>query len=291
MRMFTRETYREIAAYLRDKAGRSPSVGNSSVGNPSVGMILGSGLGDLENAIESAVDVPYENVPHFPIPQVEGHRGHVIMGRLSGQELVVMSGRAHFYEGHAMPEITLPVRVMQALGVEMLIVTNAAGGLDPAFRPGDLMLISDHINLVGMSGHNPLWGINDPDLGPRFPDMTDAYDPVLRNLAREVAQAEGIPLREGVYAMLAGPSFETPAEIRFLRAIGADAVGMSTAHEVIVARHAGMRVLGLSGISNVAAGIPGAGEVTHAEVLAAGQIIAPRMRAVIQGVLSRMQGG
>ena len=189
-----------------------------------------------------------------------------------------------------MPEVTLPVRVMQAMGVTMLLVTNAAGGLNPEFRPGDVMLIADHINLVGMSGHHPLWGANDPDLGPRFPDMTDAYDPSLRQSAREVAQSEAIPLREGVYAMLAGPSFETPAEIRFLRAIGADAVGMSTAHEVTVARHAGLRVLGFSGISNMAAGTPGGEEVTHAEVLAAGRVIAPRMRAVIQGVLTRMQG-
>ena len=281
MGTFAREIYREIAAHLRDKAGFSPSVG----------MILGSGLGDLESAIETPVDIPYAEIPHLSAPRVEGHRGHAIMGSIEGQQVLVMSGRAHYYEGYSMPEVTLPVRIMQALGATTLIVTNAAGGLNPAFRPGDVMLIVDHINLVGMAGHNPLWGANDPDLGPRFPDMTDAYDPGLIELAREAARSEGISLREGVYAMLAGPSFETPAEIRFLRAIGADAVGMSTAHEVTVARHAGMRVLGLSGISNVAAGMQGGEDVTHAEVLAAGQIIAPRMRAVIQRVLSRMQGG
>jgi len=187
-----------------------------------------------------------------------------------------------------MQEITLPIRVMQILGLRTLIVTNAAGGLNPRFHVGELMLIADHINLIGMTGHNPLRGPNDPSWGPRFPDMTAAYDPELRRIARQVAQERGIPVQEGVYVMLGGPSFETPAEIRFLRMIGADAVGMSTANEVTVARHGNMRVLGISAISNVAAGDPGADKVTHEEVLQAGAIIVPRLSTLIQGVLQRL---
>ena len=276
--MFSREMYQEIADLIRERTKLAPAIG----------MILGSGLGDLEQAVEDPIVLPYAEIPHFPVPKVKGHGGRLVMGELRGHQVAIMSGRAHYYEGHSLAEVTLPVRVLQALGASILIVTNAAGGLKFEATPGDLMLISDHINLVGMAGHSPLWGANDPALGPRFPDMNEAYDPGLRRLALEVAEAEGISLHEGVYAAVAGPSFETPAEIRFLRTIGADAVGMSTAHEVIVARHAGMRVLGISGISNLAVGAPGVGTVTHEEVLESGQVIVPRMRALIQGVLTRL---
>jgi purine-nucleoside phosphorylase len=197
-----------------------------------------------------------------------------------------MSGRAHYYEGYPMSRVTLPIRVMQLLGAEIVILTNAAGGLDPAYSAGDLMLLSDHINIVGMSGANPLRGPNDESLGTRFPDMNEVYDAGLRAIAREVAREAGVPLHEGIYAGVAGPSYETPAEIRFLRMIGANAVGMSTVHEAIVARHGGMRVLGISGISNVAVSEPGSHvETTHEEVLDAGRVIVPRLEAILRGVL------
>lgn len=189
-----------------------------------------------------------------------------------------------------MSQVVFPIRVMQIMGIETLVVTNAAGGLNPAFRPGDLMLITDHINLLGMAGNNPLFGPNDPTLGPRFPDMSQAYDPKLRRIAQEVAQENEVPLQKGIYAGLSGPSFETPAELRFLRLIGADAVGMSTVMEVTVARHSGIRVLGISGISNVAHLEPVAGqEPTHEEVLAAGQQIVPRLTGLIRGILARLR--
>jgi purine-nucleoside phosphorylase len=208
----------------------------------------------------------------------------LVVGHLEGRPVMVMQGRAHYYEGYSMAQITLPVRVMQALGVKVLIVTNAAGGLNPSFRPGDVMLIRDHINLIGMAGLSPLRGPNLDRFGPRFPDMSCAYDPDLRTMARAVAQEAGIPVHEGVYICLAGPSFETPADIRFLRLIGADAVGMSTVPEVTVARHGGMRVLGLSGISNVAAA-EGENVASHEEVLEAGRVLAPRLETIIRGVL------
>jgi purine-nucleoside phosphorylase len=254
-----------------------------------VGLILGSGLNAVAEAVDAEVTLPYTEVPHFPPATVEGHVGRLVAGRLEGQAVVVMQGRPHYYEGYSMAQVTLPVRVMQVLGVEVLIVTNAAGGLNPAFRPGDVMLIRDHINLVGMTGLNPLRGPNLDRFGPRFPDMSCAYDPDLRAVVRAVAAREQVPLHEGVYVCLAGPSFETPADIRFLRIIGADAVGMSTVPEVTVARHGGMRVLGLSGISNVAVSEEGsAGETTHEEVLEAGRLLAPRMEALIRGVLRRL---
>jgi purine-nucleoside phosphorylase len=257
---------------------------------PKVGIILGSGLNSLAQAVEGADQIPYQEIPHFPQPSVEGHSGRLVAGRLGGTTVMIMQGRVHFYEGYTIQQIVLPVRVMQVMGIEMLIVTNAAGGLDPSFRPGDLMLIKDHINLPGMTGSNPLFGPNDPSLGPRFPDMSQAYDPELLSIAREVAQSNQMPFHEGVYAALSGPTFETPAEIRFLRMIGADAVGMSTAPEVIVARHGGIRVLGVSGISNVALTEPTAGqEASHEEVLEAGQQIVPRLTNLVLGVLARLE--
>jgi purine-nucleoside phosphorylase len=253
---------------------------------PRVGLILGSGLSTLADAVEDGVVIPYGEIPHFPVSTVEGHVGRLVVGRLEGQAVAVMQGRAHYYEGYSMAEIGFPVRVLQVLGIEILVITNAAGGLNSEFRAGDPMLITDHINLIGMSGLNPLRGPNLDDLGPRFPDMSRAYDPELRALARQVAREADVVLREGVYICLAGPSFETPADLRFLRVIGADAVGMSTVPETTVARHGGTRVLGLSGISNVlpVEGAPPV-ETTHEEVLEAGRMLVPRLEAIIRGVL------
>jgi purine-nucleoside phosphorylase len=208
----------------------------------------------------------------------------LVIGELEGQEVVVMQGRVHYYEGYSMGQVTLPVRVMQRLGVKTLFVTNAAGAVNPAFNPGDLMLIVDHLNLIGMAGPNPLRGPNLDELGPRFPDMSQAYDPDLCQVARQTAAESGVLLHEGVYACLAGPSFETPADLRFLSAAGADAVGMSTVPEVTVARHGGMRVLGISGISNKA-NLDGSTVTTHEEVLEAGNVITPKLMTILRGVL------
>ncbi len=256
---------------------------------PKIGLILGSGLNPLADAVEDNAVIPYGELPHFPVATVEGHIGRLIVGRLEGQDVVVMQGRAHYYEGYSMAEVTFPVRVMQVLGIETLVVTNAAGGLNQEFQAGDVMLITDHINLIGMGGPNPLRGPNLDDFGPRFPDMSAPYDAQLRAFARQVATQANVPLREGVYICLAGPSFETPADVRFLRLIGADAVGMSTVPEVTVAQHGGTRVLGLSGISNVAPvdGMPLV-KTTHEEVLEAGQVLAPRLETIIRGVLKAL---
>ena len=278
---YTREQYEAAADYIRSQNPIAPRVG----------LILGSGLNPLADAVGDGSAIPYGQIPHFPRPTVEGHAGRLILGRLEGIPVVVMQGRVHFYEGYSMQQVVFPVRTMQVMGIEILVVTNAAGGLNPDFHAGDLMLISDHLNLIGMTGNNPLFGPNDPSLGPRFPDMSVPYDPDLRRIAREVARENQLPLHEGVYASLSGPSFESPAEIRFLRLIGADAVGMSTAPEVIVARHGGIRVLGISGISNVALTEPAAGQVTsHEEVLEAGRQIVPRLITLICGVLARLRG-
>jgi purine-nucleoside phosphorylase len=212
-----------------------------------------------------------------------------VIGLLEEQTVLALQGRAHYYEGYEISQTAFPIRVMQRLGIEILIVTNAAGGLHPEWQPGDLMLITDHINFIGMAGLNPLRGPNLDDFGPRFPDMSRAYDPELRRLAQAAAQEEGISLRQGVYAGLAGPSFETPAELRFLRMIGADAVGMSTVAEVTAACHGGMRVLGISGISNIALLDPSQGEApTHEEVIEAGQQMTPKLTAVLKSTLQRL---
>jgi purine-nucleoside phosphorylase len=210
--------------------------------------------------------------------------GRLVIGELENQTVLVMQGRVHFYEGYSMSQVTLPMRVMLRLGLEMMFVTNAAGGVNPDFVPGDVMLITDHLNLIGMTGANPLMGPNIDELGPRFPDMSQAYDRQLMDTARQVAAKENISLREGVYCALSGPSFEGPADLRFLRLAGADAVGMSTVPEVIVARHGGMRVLGFSGISNKA-NLDGSTVTTHEEVIEAGRIITPKIEAIIRGVL------
>lgn len=251
---------------------------------PRVAMILGSGLGALATAVEQAVIIPYNELPNWPVSTVFGHQGHLVVGLLEGQEVIVMQGRAHYYEGYSMAQVTLPVRVFQRLGIEILIVTNAAGAVNPLYEPGDLMLITDHLNLIGMAGLNPLHGPNLDELGPRFPDMSQAYDRRLGALARQVAQETSTRLWEGVYVSLAGPSFETPADLRFLRMVGADAVGMSTVPEVIAARHGGTRVLGISGISNKA-NLDGNTMTTHEEVLEAGEQIVPKLTTITRGVL------
>jgi purine-nucleoside phosphorylase len=251
---------------------------------PRIGIILGTGLGSVANAIINAVVIPYQELPGWPSSTVMGHVGQLVIGELEKQSIIVMQGRVHYYEGYSMQQVTLPVRVMQRLGIEILIVTNAAGAIHPDFVPGDLMLIIDNLNLAGMTGLNPLIGPNLDTFGPRFPDMSQSYDRQLCDLSRKIAEENKIPLREGVYAGLSGPSFESPADLRFLRIAGADAVGMSTVSEVIVARHGNTRVLGFSGISNKA-NLDGNTITTHEEVLASGKLIGPKLETVIRGVL------
>jgi purine-nucleoside phosphorylase len=257
---------------------------------PGVGVILGSGLGDLATEVQDATAIPYEEIPHFLRSTVAGHAGRLLIGNLENTPVVVMQGRFHFYEGYTMQALTLPVRVMRMLGASKLIVTNAAGGLNPAYRPGDFMVIRDHINFLGLAGMNPLIGPNDERLGERFPALAKAYDAELRALARSVAaQWPEITLHEGVYAQVAGPSYETGAELKFLRSAGADAVGMSTAPEVIVARHMGMRVLGISLITNTATG-DDKEEVNHTEVLTAADAARPKFAALVRGILGKIEG-
>jgi purine-nucleoside phosphorylase len=260
------------------------AIRNRTSYRPRVGLILGSGLNSLADSVEKPDVISYGELPHWPVSTVQGHAGRLVIGELEGQTALVMQGRIHFYEGYSMSQITLPVRVMLRLGLEMMFVTNAAGGVNPDFVPGDVMLITDNLNLVGMMGANPLMGPNIDELGPRFPDMSQAYDRALMDLARQVAVQENITLREGIYCGLSGPSFEGPADLRFLRAIGTDAVGMSTVPEVIVARHGGLRVLGLSGISNKA-NLDGSTMTTHEEVMEAGKVITPKIEKIIRGVL------
>ena len=254
---------------------------------PRVGLILGSGLGPLAESVEKPDLIPYADIPGWPISSVPGHVGRLVIGTLETQLVIVMQGRTHYYEGYDMPRLGLPVRVMQHLGIGILIVTNAAGAVNPDFEPGDLMMLTDHLNLLGMAGQNPLRGHNLDSLGPRFPDMSQVYDRKLQSIVRLVAEEEKIQLREGVYCCLAGPSFETPADLHFLRGVGVDAVGMSTVPEAIVARHGGTRVLGISGISNKA-NLDGATETSHEEVLEAGRVLVPKLTKIIRGVLRKL---
>jgi purine-nucleoside phosphorylase len=251
------------------------------------GIILGSGLGSVADSVQNSISIPYEELPGWPLSTVIGHAGRMIIGQLENKNVLVMQGRIHFYEGYSMQIVTMPIRVMQRLGINCLIITNAAGGVNPTFIPGDVMLITDHLNLMGMSGQNPLSGPNLDEFGPRFPDMSQAYDRDLMEITRKIAHEKGINLQEGVYAGLSGPSFETPADLRFLRAAGVDAVGMSTVPEVTVARHGSMDVLGFSGISNKA-NLDGSTVTTHEEVLEAGRIIAPKIETLIRGVLGKI---
>lgn len=265
------------------------AVRHHTTQEPTIGLVLGSGLSTLADAVTDADIIPFSEVPHFPVSTVAGHHGRLIIGTLENQTVLVLQGRVHYYEGYSMGQITLPVRLMHRLGVATLMVTNAAGGMNPTFAPGDLMLIKDHINMLGMAGHNPLRGPNDETEGVRFPDMTEPYSADLRQLAHDVAHEHGFALQEGVYAYVAGPSYETPAELNLLRLAGGDAVGMSTVPSVIVARHAGMRVLGISTITNMAVPNPTPGTVlTHEEVLETGQRLIPRLTTLLHGLLKRL---
>ena len=254
---------------------------------PKIGIILGSGLGGLADAVQNADVVPFGDLPRWPTSTVLGHSGRLVIGELQGKSVIVMQGRIHFYEGYSMSQVTLPVRVMKRLGVEVMIVTNAAGAINPDFEPGDLMLIEDNLNLVAMMGFNPLIGPNIDEFGVRFPDMSQPYDRALMDLARKAASETGVTLREGVYAGLSGPSFESPADLRFLRAIGSDAVGMSTVPEVIVGHHANMRILGISGISNKA-NLDGNTITTHQEVLDAGKVMVPKLEKLIKSIIPKL---
>ncbi|HEU5367779.1 MAG TPA: purine-nucleoside phosphorylase [Ktedonobacterales bacterium] len=267
----------DAVAYVRSQTALQPEVA----------VILGSGLGVLADEIEDAARIPYAAIPHFPVSTVAGHAGMLVLGRLAGRRVVAMQGRVHLYEGRTPQELAFPIRVMHALGAEVLLVTNAAGGLNPAYPAGALMLIRDHIFLPGMAGQNPLIGSNDERVGPRFPPMAAAYDRDLRRIAKETAERLHIPLHEGVYVMVTGPSFETEAELAMLRAWGADAVGMSTAPDVVVARHAGMRVLGISCITNTAT--PETAEhINHAEVLATAEAALPQFLALMRGIIAAL---
>lgn len=247
-------------------------------------LVLGSGLGDFAARVRDPLDVPYGEIPGWPASAVVGHAGRLVVGTHAGKRLAVLSGRAHYYEGHDLRTVTFATRVMAMLGVRVLILTNAAGGVNLAFSPGTLMLIEDHLNLMG---GNPLVGPNDERFGPRFPDMTEVYSTRLRGLAADAAAALGIPLARGVYAALQGPSYETPAEIRYLRTIGADAVGMSTVPEAIVARQMGVEVLGLSCITNPAAGVLPV-PLVHDEVMEVARQVRGKFGALVEGILERL---
>lgn len=251
---------------------------------PKIGLILGSGLGVLAEEIQNPITIPYGEIPEFPVSTVEGHAGQLVIGELEGKTVIAMQGRFHFYEGYSMDKVTFPVRVMKYLGVEKLIVTNAAGGVNESFEAGDLMLLTDHINNMGT---NPLIGPNDNELGARFPDMSEPYCKELRKLAKDVAAEIGLKVQEGVYVGNTGPSYETPAEVRMLRTLGGDAVGMSTVPEVIIARHSGMKVLGISCISNMAAGILDQ-PLTHDEVMETTEMVKANFLQFVKTIIKGM---
>ncbi|SCW27402.1 purine-nucleoside phosphorylase [Paenibacillus tianmuensis] len=265
---------KEAAEYIRGKYPEKPEIS----------LILGSGLGVLADLVEGGVTIPYEDIPHFPVSTVEGHAGELLLGKVEGKHVLMMKGRFHMYEGYGVETVSFPVRVMKELGVEKLLVTNAAGGINTSFEVGDLMLIRDHINFTF---RNPLIGPNHNELGVRFPDMSEAYSRRLRETAKEVGAEQGLKLQEGVYLGLLGPSYETPAEIRMMRTLGGDAVGMSTVPEVLVARHAGMEVLGFSCISNMAAGILDQ-PLSHAEVMETTERAKPKFLKLVLGIISRI---
>lgn len=275
------EDYMEIldkimdsATYIKDKLNETPTIG----------LILGSGLGVLADEINDPIKIPYEEIPGFPVSTVEGHAGQLVAGKLEGKNVLVMQGRFHFYEGYSLETVTFPVRVMKALGINELIVTNAAGGINTDFEPGDLMLITDHINNMG---DNPLIGANLTSFGARFPDMSESYNKALRAIAKVTAEKLEIKLQEGVYVGNTGPSYETPAEVRMLRVLGGDAVGMSTVPEVIVAKHAGMDVLGISCISNMAAGILDQ-PLTHDEVIETTEKVKSNFLNLVKAIVKEM---
>lgn len=284
---YTTADYERAAALVRAHMGDSGTLSAESAA--SVGIVLGSGLGALADSVQDAVSIPYSDIPGMPVSTVFGHAGRLVLGTLEGVRVVCQQGRAHFYEGYSLQQVTFATRVMHFLGVHTLILTNAAGGVNTAYQVGDVMIMSDHISFPGLVGNHPLMGANDDALGTRFPSMTRVYDRALRGVALAAAQTEAIPVHQGVYAGLSGPSYETPAEIRFLRTIGADAVGMSTVHEAIVARHMGVRVFAMSGITNRCIDDPDTdADVNHAEVMEAGEQIVPRMTAMIRAVLQTL---
>jgi purine-nucleoside phosphorylase len=285
--------YRESAIYegmitmesFQNKVNEATNFVRSRIKHkPYIGLVMGTGLGEGVDSIKEAVSVDYRDVPGFPVSTVAGHRGRLISGHLKGKPVLAMQGRFHYYEGYSMKEVTFPIRVMQLLGVKTLIVSNASGGIHPLFVPGDIMIITDHINLTG---GNPLIGPNVDDWGPRFPDMTQVYDRGLMAMAEAAALENGIRVQKGVYVGLAGPSLETRAEIRFLKTIGADAVGLSTIPEVIAAVHAGMAILGLSVITNM--NLPDNPKPCQVgEVIATAERAAPRLQAIIEGVIEKL---
>lgn len=250
----------------------------------SVGVILGSGLGSFADTLENRVERPYSDIPGWPVSTAAGHAGKLVTGRLDGIDLIVAAGRAHLYEGYTAQEVAYPIREMLWRGMRALVITNAAGGINVSYKPGDLVLISDHINLMGV---NPLTGLNDESFGPRFPDMSEPYSREYREIARQAGAALGLTLNEGVYAALPGPSYETPAEIRYLRTIGADLVGMSTVPEVIAAIHMGIKVLGISCVTNMAAGILPQ-KLSHADVLETGERVKDKLGTLLGAVLPRL---
>lgn len=260
------------AAYIRERVPMRPEIG----------LVLGSGLGDYADTLEDALRIAYADIPNFPVPSIPGHTGALVFGRKQGREVVVMQGRIHYYEGLPQQQITLPIRVLAALGVKTVVLTNACGGVNLQFAPGDLMLIRDHINF---SGANPLIGPNLDAFGPRFPDMSDLYTASVRAAIREKAREAGIFLQEGVYAMYSGPNYETPAEIRMFRALGADTVGMSTVPEALVAGHCGMQVVGISCVTNMAAGVLPV-KLSHEEVTEAASRVSAKFRKLIDLVLT-----
>lgn len=268
------EHIEKTTAYIRDRLKNTPRIG----------LILGSGLGDLADEIEQKVSIPYEGIPHFPRSTVAGHAGQLVAGELMGQQVIAMQGRVHYYEGYSMQEVTYPVRVMKRLGVEILVVTNACGGMNPQLYPGALMLINDHLNMMG---DNPLIGRNLDDFGPRFPDMSSAYDPGLIEIGRQVAAKQGIDVKEGVYAAISGPYYLTRAELGMLRTLGGDTVGMSTIPETIVANHSGMRVLGISCVTDMA--IPDTLEpLDHETVMKIATQTKPKFIRFVKGILEEV---
>lgn len=267
------EMLKETTAFLKEKG----------VGEVDFGLILGSGLGELADEVENGRAISFSEIPHFAVSTVVGHAGKLVYGTLSGKKVLAMQGRFHYYEGHSMQKVTYPVRVMAALGAHSLVVTNAAGGVNRNFTPGNLMLITDHINFTG---DNPLIGENEDAMGPRFPDMSHAYTPAYIEIAKKVAKAQNMLLQEGVYMGYSGPTYETPAEIQMSRVVGADAVGMSTVSEVIVAAHSGLKVLGISCITNLAAGMQSS--LDHGEVVETTERVKAQFKELIKATLAEL---
>lgn len=274
------EQYHSAASYIKERIAPH---------QPEIGLVLGSGLGGFVQQLENTITIPFADIPNWLQTTVHGHQGKLVLGQIADKWILVQQGRSHFYEGYSAQEITFPIRVMHYLGIRSVILTNAAGGVNPSYSAGDMMVLNDHLYFAGLAGHNPLIGFNDDSLGPRFVGMVQSYDKSYRLFAEQVAQENHLPLHQGVYACVSGPMFESPAEIRALRILGADAVGMSTIHEVVVARHMGMRVLAISSITNVAIdSIETPLETNHAEVLEIGAKIVPRLITLLHGVIGKM---